>query len=264
VPLPEAAGPTERDQEAARYAIQTAARMLAVAAVMGPMTVLVGAAHMLLSLLALPSRPERGLERFWFGLLLKLAGARVLVRGWEHVRADRSYVIMPNHRSWMDVPALHWALGHRDIRWVGKKEIVPVPVLGWAFGVSRHIKIDRHNRERGIRAIRQAARVSGGGVSIVIFPEGTRSVTAELLPFKKGGFHLALDTGLEILPVAISGTERIMRKREWTLHPGIAQVTFCPPVARPSGGKAALPELMQAVRERIQGALSQPMAKEVA
>ncbi len=236
--------------------------MLAVVVVVGPLVVLAGLAHMLVSLIGPPSRPERGLERFFFGTLLKLAGTRVVVDGWEHVRANRSYVIMPNHRSWMDVPALHWALGSRDIRWVGKKEIVPVPFLGWAFGLSRHIKIDRQNHERGIRAIRRAARVSGGGVSIVIFPEGTRSETDRLLPFKKGGFHLALDTGLEILPVAIAGTERIMRKREWTLRPGTARVTFCPPVAPPPEGKAALPELMRVVRERIEETLSQPIAKE--
>ena len=96
----------------------------------------------------------------------------------------------------------------------------------------------------------------------MIFPEGTRSETDRLLPFKKGGFHLAVDTGLEILPVAIAGTERIMRKREWTLRPGVARVTFRPPVAPPSEGKAALPELMRAVRERIEAALPQPIAKE--
>jgi 1-acyl-sn-glycerol-3-phosphate acyltransferase len=229
---------------------------------MVPVTLVIAPAHMLASLMALPSRPDRWLERVYFGTVLKLAGTRVVVDGWEHVRPDRSYVIMPNHRSWMDVPVLHWALAGRDIRWVGKKEIVPVPLFGWAFGLSRHIKIDRQNRERGIRAIRRAARVSGGGVSIVIFPEGTRSETDRLLPFKKGGFHLAIDTGLEILPVAVGGTERIMRKREWTLRPGAARVTFRPPVSPPPQGKAGLPELMRAVRERIENALPQPIAKE--
>ncbi len=238
--------------------------MLAVALVIAPLTAALGTAHMLVSALALPGRPERALERFYFGALLKLAGVRVAVRGWEHVRPHHAYVFMPNHRSWMDVPILHVALAERDIRWVGKKEIVPVPFLGWAFGLSRHIKIDRRNRERGIRAIRRAAQVGGGGVSVVIFPEGTRSVNEDLLPFKKGGFHLALDAGLEILPVAIAGTERIMRKREWVLRPGSAHVTFVPPVALPPEGKAALLDLMRAVQERIQGALSQPIAKEVA
>ena len=232
------------------------------AAAIGPLTAVAAIPHMLVSLVALPSRPERWIERLYFGTLLELAGARVVVDGWENVRPDRSYIIMPNHRSWMDVPALHWALGGRDIRGVGKKEIVPVPFLGWAFGLSRHIKIDRQNHDRGVRAIRRAAQVGGGDVSIVIFPEGTRSETDRLLPFKKGGFHLAVDTGLEILPVAIAGTERIMRKREWTLRPGVARVTFRPPVAPPSEGKAALPELMRAVRERIEAALPQPIAKE--
>jgi 1-acyl-sn-glycerol-3-phosphate acyltransferase len=237
--------------------------MLGIAAVMVPLTVLVSLAHVVASLLALPGRPERRLERFWFGVVLWLAGVRLDVHGWPNVRPDRSYVIMPNHRSWMDVPVLHLSLAGRDIRWVGKKEIARVPFLGWAFAVSRHIKIDRQNRERGIRAIQKAAAMSGGGVSIVIFPEGTRSPTPELLPFKKGGFHLALDTGLEILPVAISGTERIMRKREWTIRPGAVRVTFCEPVEAPRGGKATLPRLMRTVRERIREALAQPLPEEV-
>jgi 1-acyl-sn-glycerol-3-phosphate acyltransferase len=232
------------------------------AAAIGPLTAVWGVAHMLASLARLSGRPDRWIERVYFGTLLKLAGARVVVEGWENVRPDRPYVIMPNHRSWMDVPALDRALAGRDIRWVGKKEIVLVPFLGWAFGLSRHIKIDRQNRDRGIRAIRRAARVGGGDVSIVIFPEGTRSETDRLLPFKKGGFHLAIDTGLEILPVAIAGTERIMRKRGWALRPGVARVTFRPPVAPPPEGKAALPELMRAVRERIETALPEPIAKE--
>jgi 1-acyl-sn-glycerol-3-phosphate acyltransferase len=234
-----------------------------VAALAVPLTVAAASAHILLSLLRLEGRPERAFERFWCWAVLRIARVGVRVSGAEHLQAGRSFIIMPNHRSWFDIPALHWALGERDTRWVGKKELVPVPFFGWAFGLSRHIVIDRQNREKGIRAIRRAAEMSGGGVSIVIFPEGTRSLTDEMLPFKKGGFHLALDTGLEILPVAISGAEKVLRKRAWLIHSGEVDVVFCEPVAAAGYGKQNLPKLMDVVRERIQTALPPTIAKEV-
>lgn len=228
---------------------------------MVPFTIAGAFVHMALSL-ANRDDAQRRFERFWFGAVLRLARARVEVRGRERLRPGASYVIMPNHRSWFDIPVLYRGIGDLDFRWVGKREIVPVPFFGWSFGLSRHIVIDRHRREEGIRAIRRAARVSGGGVSIMIFPEGTRSLSRELLPFKKGGFHLAVDTGLEILPIAIEGTERVMRKREWTIRPGTVTLTVCEPMAPPPQGKAALPQVMEAVRERILAALHPPTAKE--
>lgn len=238
------------------------ARTLWLALVTAPLTVAIAPVHIALSLLALPRRPERRLERFWFGAVLQAAGVRVRIRGRERVQEGRSYVIMANHRSWLDVAILHLALGDRDVRWIGKKEIVRVPLFGWAFAASRHIAIDRGDLDRAVRAIRRAAEVGGGGVSIVMFPEGTRSPGEELLPFKKGGFHLAVDAGLPILPVALTGTERVMRKRSWTVRPGQVDVAFCEPVLPGPGGKAALPQLIGAVRERIEAALRQLHPKE--
>ena len=243
--------------------LSAVATTVTVAVLLLPLTVVGGAVHMLLRLVNRARRLQGAFERLWFWVVLHLAGVEVRVHGQGHLERGRSYIIMPNHRSWFDVPALHWALGHRDVRWVGKKEIVRVPFFGWAFGLSRHIEIDRRNREKAISAIRRAAEVTGAGVSIVIFPEGTRSYTQEPLPFKKGGFHLALDTGLEILPVAVAGTERVMRRGEWTIRPGKVDVIFCEPVASAGRRKADLPLLMETVRERIRVALSQPTGEEV-
>lgn len=219
--------------------------------------------YVLLCLVDREGEPARAVERFWVRGILWLGGVDLRVHEAHHLRPATPYVIMANHRSWFDIPALHRALGRRDTRWVGKKELLPIPFFGWAFAVSRHIAIDRQHRERGVRAIRRAARVSGGSVSIVIFPEGTRSPTRALLPFKKGGFHLALDTGLDILPVAIAGTERILGKGAWTVRPGPADVIFCEPVQAAGRGKGELPGLMQAVRERIEGALNQSSVEDV-
>ena len=135
-----------------------------------------------------------------------------------------------------------------------------MPFLGWAFAASRHVAIDRRNRERGLQAIRHAAAAGRRGVSIILFPEGTRSVRGELLPFKKGGFHLAVDAGLPILPVAIRGTERVMPKRSWSVRPGRVDVRLLAPVQAPPD-KSRLPQLLQEVRERIRVALENPVPR---
>lgn len=222
-----------------------------------PLVVVGAVIYIPLSLLDRGGRLPSAFERLWYGAVLRVARVRVRVRGARNARQGGSYIIMPNHRSWFDIPVIHEALGVRDIRWVGKKEIMRVPFFGWAFALSRHIAIDRADREKGIRAIRRAAAMSGGGVSIVIFPEGTRSPRGEMLPFKKGGFHLAAETGLEILPLAIVGTERVMRKGARTLHPGTVEVTVCEPLSATGLGKSALPGLMTEVRERIRSALDE-------
>ncbi|MBA2564239.1 MAG: 1-acyl-sn-glycerol-3-phosphate acyltransferase [Gemmatimonadetes bacterium] len=221
------------------------------AALITPPCVLV---YVALGALNLRARPERAIEWLWGGSIAAAAGVRLKVTGRERLARGASFVIMPNHRSWIDVPLLFRILAHRDTRWVGKKEIVSWPFFGWAFALSRHVVIDRGNRDAAVRAIRKAAGMTGDGVSVMIFPEGTRSTGRTLLPLKKGGFHLALETGLPILPVAVSGTERVLPKHGWTVRPGAVNVVFCEPVA-PRGGAEALLELVAEVRQRLGAAL---------
>ena len=103
--------------------------------------------------------------------------------------------------------------------WGSSGEVRPQGVFGWAFGLSRHVAIDRQNRSRALDALNRAAAESTAGVTFVIMPEGTRSRDRRLQPFKKGGFHLAIDTGLPILPVGIAGSERLMPKGTWWFLP---------------------------------------------
>jgi 1-acyl-sn-glycerol-3-phosphate acyltransferase len=232
------------------------ARTALVALLIAPFTLAVAGAHLLLSLAgASRSRAALVLERIFCGGLLAMGGVRIRVRGREHLEPGRGYVVMPNHRSWYDVPALHVALGLRDVRWVSKREVVPIPIFGWAYGLSRHVAINRGDRESAVRAIRRAAEDGRGAASIVIFPEGTRSADGELLPFKKGGFHLALETGMPILPVAVSGGETVLPKRSWTIRPGVIDVVFLPPVQPGGDTRAEIPALVSRVRESIRAAL---------
>ncbi|HKY59984.1 MAG TPA: lysophospholipid acyltransferase family protein [Gemmatimonadota bacterium] len=209
---------------------------------------------------AAPFSPEgafvRGIERFWVWFILRGSNVKLSVDGAEQVRKGSSYIVMANHRSMYDIPALHYLLGRdRDLRWVGKNELTRVPVFGWAFGASRHIAIDRQNRARAVEALERAAEESAAGVSFVVMPEGTRSRDRRLLPFKKGGFHLAIDTGLPILPVGISGSERLMPKGTWWILPGAIHVSIRPPVSVAGWSKDHLDELIERVRAEVRSAL---------
>lgn len=209
---------------------------------------------------AAPISPEgrfvRGIERFWVWFILRGSNVKLSVDGLEHVQEGSSYIVMANHRSMYDIPALHYLLGReRDLRWVGKHELTRVPVFGWVFGASRHIAIDRQNRARAVESLKRAAAESSAGVSFVIMPEGTRSRDRRLLAFKKGGFHLAIDTGLPILPVGISGSERLMPKGTWWILPGAIHVSVRPPVPVANRGKEELGELIEHVRSEIGSAL---------
>lgn len=198
----------------------------------------------------------RRIERFWVWFILRGSNVKLSADGLDNMRAGSSFIVMANHRSMYDIPALHYLLGRgRDLRWIGKLELTRVPVFGWAFGMSRHVAIDRQNRSRALEALKRAAAESSDGVSFVVMPEGTRSRDRKLMPFKKGGFHLAIDTGLPILPVGIVGSERLMPKGTWWILPGAIHVNVRPSVSVAGWSKDRLEELVERVRAEIKSAL---------
>jgi 1-acyl-sn-glycerol-3-phosphate acyltransferase len=216
-------------------------------------TVLVAIPYSFITLVAPEGRLVRKLERFWVWFILWGSRVRLTVRGLENVEAGQSYVVMANHRSLYDIPVLHYLLGRdRDLRFIGKKELVKVPVFGWIFALSRHVVIDRDNRARAIAALREAASESGEGVSFVIMPEGTRNTASELRPFKKGGFHLAIDTGLPILPIVIVGGDKLMRKGSWHILPGAIHVEVLPPIPVEGLDKRQVESLLERTRAVIE------------
>ena len=219
-------------------------------------TLVVGTLHIASSLIGPETRIPRWLEMAYVWAILKASNVKLTAGGLEHVEAGRSYIVMANHRSMYDIPALHYLLGRgRDLRWIAKQEIQRVPVFGWAYRLSRHVAIDRQNRKAAIEALKRAAAESRDGVSFVIMPEGTRNTGVELLPFKKGGFHLALDTGLPILPVGIIGSDELMRKGSWYILPGAIHVAIRPEVETSGRDRSDIEGLIGRVREEIQAAL---------
>ncbi len=188
---------------------------------------------------------------------LRAAGIQVEQSGREHIPADRACIFLPNHISNLDPPLLAPLLpGTPSI--MMKAELFKIPVLGRACRMARCVPVEREGgREAAVRSMRLAAEVIGSGLSMLIFAEGTRSRDGRLQPFKAGPFHLAQSTGAPIVPIAISGTESMMRKGSARVYPGVARVQFMPPVYPADFRNRA--ELMAAVRSSIAGALPENM-----
>ncbi len=171
-----------------------------------------------------------GVSRFWSWAILKIGGIRLKVQGLDHLDPSRQYIFMANHQSNMDIPALVQSLTKFQLRWVAKKELLLVPLFGWALWASRNIIVDRSNRLKAMASLRKAREKIEGGVSVVLFPEGTRSLSGQLLPFKRGGFVLAVRTQTPIVPITIKGSGTILPKGDWRIRGGEIEVIVSEPV----------------------------------
>lgn len=192
-----------------------------------------------------------GVPRFWARWLLWASGTRVRLFGVEHIAPGRPQLIVANHVSWFDVLALAAYLPKR-YRFIAKKELRRIPFFGAAWHALGHIAIDRGDTQSAIESLDRAARlVRADNSCIIIFPEGTRADSDELLPFKKGAFVLALHTGLEIVPTGIQGTRAIMPKHSWRVSPGRIIVRFGRPVTTVDNVEVDRDQLMARVRSDI-------------
>ncbi len=151
------------------------------------------------------------LARLWSTVLLWLAGADVLAEGVERLPRGRPAVIVSNHTSHLDALALAVALPE-PLSFVAKKELYRIPVFGWALAALGFIRVDRGDTERAKAQMRRAVDRVRAGLWVLVFAEGTRSPDGRLQPFKKGGFHLALDARVPVVPVAVCGTHAILPK----------------------------------------------------
>jgi 1-acyl-sn-glycerol-3-phosphate acyltransferase len=160
---------------------------------------------------------------------LRACGTTVKVTGLEHLDPSRQYIFVANHRSYLDTAALFAYTGRR-MGLVAKKELLRVPVLGQGMNFVNVIAIDRTKPERARRSMEMARQVMNDGYSFGVFVEGTRAMPGELLPFKKGAFHLALQTGAPVVPVAIKNTDRLMGKGTGVAYPGEIEMALLPPI----------------------------------
>jgi 1-acyl-sn-glycerol-3-phosphate acyltransferase len=182
----------------------------------------------------------------------RIAGARVRLVGFDKINPAGTYIFMSNHVSNLDPPLLV-PLVPRRTSVLAKKEIWRIPIVGKALDLAEIVPVERSNRDSAISSIRRAGEVMRHHINMTIFPEGTRSPDGRLMPFKKGPFHLAAETGFPIVPVTILGTEKMMPKGSLIVKPGIATLIFHSPID--PGQFASREELIQAVRAAINSAL---------
>lgn len=181
---------------------------------------------------------------------LRACGAKVKVTGSENLDPDRSYVFASNHRSYLDTATL-FAWAGRRMGLVAKKELLKVPVMGQGMGFANIIAIDRSNPERALASMQKARDVMKAGYSFGVFVEGTRAMPGELLPFKKGAFHLAIQTGAPIVPVAIKNTDRMMGKRTGVAYPGEIEMVLLQPIETEGRTADDVMELLLETRNAI-------------
>jgi 1-acyl-sn-glycerol-3-phosphate acyltransferase len=189
-------------------------------------------------------------------MTLRTSGIRVTVEGREHLRPSTAVVFCANHQSNVDPPVLFSAL-HRRLHVLYKAELNRLPILGTVFQVGGYIPVPREQKEAALRAIDLAAASIRQGNSFLVFPEGTRSRTDDLLPFKKGGFVMAIQAQAPVVPVAISGGRAAMRKGSALIYPAHVRVCIGEPV--PTAGLTLddRDALIVQVRERIAAMLRQ-------
>jgi 1-acyl-sn-glycerol-3-phosphate acyltransferase len=167
--------------------------------------------------------------RNWARCVLWTGRIRVDVEGLENIAPGRPYVVMSNHQSVFDIPAIAATLP-LSWRFVAKRELTWIPFFGWGLLAAGHIVIDRRDNERSVRSLKRAAERVRTGTSVIIFPEGTRSAAGHLGSFKSGGFHLAIEAGVPILPTTVSGSRRITPPGSLRVESGRILVRFGKPI----------------------------------
>ncbi|MDD5762027.1 MAG: lysophospholipid acyltransferase family protein [bacterium] len=193
----------------------------------------------------------RPLAKIYSKVIYAAFRVRVVHRGLEQIDPQRSYVFMPNHTSIADPLAMAITIS-QPLHGVFKKELARIPVFGWGLLPLGHIMVDRENTEQARAALAEAVSGLSGNNSILIFPEGKVSPDGRLLPLKKGGFHLAIQAGLPIVPVRIEGARKVCPPMgSGHFHKGVISVQVFPPLMVSGMTERDIPALMDSVSDRL-------------
>lgn len=213
-------------------------------------TLVLGLLVLFLSFFVRSGNPMHKIAWFWGRSILIVSRIKVSVKGLSNIDRSQSYIYMSNHQSNFDIPVL---LGHLNVqfRWLAKMELFKIPIFGHAMRKAGYISIDRNNREAAFESLKAAARKIKSGVSILIFPEGTRSRDGKMRPFKKGGFVMALDSGAPIVPIVLTGTRSIMTKGRFRINPGKVSMMIHQPIQTSEYTRETKDALMEKVRRVI-------------
>ncbi len=192
----------------------------------------------------------------WSRNAVRLADIELVVNGREHVDRTASYLVMSNHQSAYDIFTLMAAFPG-SLRMIAKKQMFALPIMGGGMRAADFIELDRSDRKRALASLERAKEIMASGINVWIAPEGTRSDDGALLPFKKGGFHMAVQACIPILPVTVDGTRDVLPAKGHRVHKGkTVVITFHPPISPERYGDELRDELVTNVREQIASVLS--------
>jgi len=181
-----------------------------------------------------------GLNPYW----------KVSVKGLEHIAPQQTYVIVANHQSLADIVVLYQL--RAQFKWVAKESLFSIPFLGWCLGLCKHISLKRNDRSSIRDVYREAIHYLRSGMSVLFFPEGTRSETQEMNPFQNGAFKLAISEKVPVLPIAVSGTRDAIPKGGWVMKSKVfCKLTVLAPVETGHLQSSDLSQLSDTVRSRI-------------
>jgi 1-acyl-sn-glycerol-3-phosphate acyltransferase len=217
----------------------------------------IGVSGLVISLLCIATYPfdrqGRVIHRFagcWGRVALLACGVKVRVEGLEHVKGEGPYIFMSNHQGSFDIFSLMAHLPFQ-FKWLAKKEIFSIPILGWAMTAAGYISIDREGTRETVEAMNKAARKIHDGMSVLVFPEGSRSRDGSIQPFKKGGFSLAIKAKVPVVPMAISGSREVMPPEGLAAASGEIRIRIDTPIATETYSVKEREILKEKVREAI-------------
>jgi len=186
----------------------------------------------------------------WAKVILWVCGIKVYVKGLDNVESHEPRIYLTNHQSYFDIFAL-LAYLPVDFKFILKQELMKIPLFGFAMRRAKYIAIDRDNPKKAVQSMNEAAERIRNGVSVIIFPEGTRSTDGRLQPFKRGGFHLALKSGCALVPVAIINSRDIVPKGSFRINRGTFGMNIGKPIPVKGYKKKDIDQLMMRVKEAI-------------
>ena len=190
----------------------------------------------------------------WARCFCALLLIRIEVKGYENIDKNTSYVFVANHQGSFDIFLIYGYLCH-NFKWMMKSSLKKIPFVGTACQFAGHIMVDRSSSASIRRTMQHAQKTLQGGMSLVVFPEGTRCEDGRLHPFKRGAFTLAEEFSLPVVPLTIDGAFDLLPKDGVNIHPGRVKLTIHKPITPPEGGKYNMEQLMKESYNSIASAL---------